>query len=164
MSRLVGGVADLLLGMHRLLETCSGGELRGLGRLDLYLLARTRVDALTGCAFDHGELAEARDYDLVAFLQRLADCGQERLDRTPGIRLGETAVAGDCLDKLTLVHGVLPFDRCDWQWRRLACLQANWPLHAAQLLAHQPHTHPRGYRRGADRRPHLLVGEGRVGR
>src|ERR1700720_4984870 len=105
----------LLLGMRRLLEARSGCELRGLGRFDLHLLARARVHALTGCALDHGELAEAGDHDLVAFLQRLADGGQERLDRTPRIRLGETAVAGDRLDKLALVHGVLPFDSYDWR-------------------------------------------------
>src|SRR5665811_933923 len=96
---------------------------------------RDRVDAHAGRPFDHGELAEARDHDLVAFLQRLADGGQERLDRTSGIRLGETAVDGDRLDKLALVHGVLPFDSCDWQWGgRLACLapgkSPSWPATA----------------------------------
>src|SRR5947208_2746087 len=59
------------LALERGLQLATGRELRNRGRGDLHPLAGARVDALAGGALRGCELAEAREVDGVAGLQRL---------------------------------------------------------------------------------------------
>src|SRR5438309_10836713 len=118
----------LLLRRDGLLERRAGRELRRLRGFDLDFLARTRVDACAGSAFDDGELAEARDAHLVALLERPRDRVQQRLDRPRGIRLREAAVRRYGLNQLGLVHcGSIPFVRGDVTGEAQGTLPASCP-------------------------------------
>src|SRR4051812_17048535 len=90
------------------LEARAGGELRGLAGLDLHGLARLRVTTRAGVALGDGELAEAGQPDLVTLLEGLLHRGDEGLDGLAGVGVAQTAVLGDGLDELGLVHAVAP--------------------------------------------------------
>src|SRR4051812_49703509 len=61
--------------LDRVLEARAGREARSLGGGDLHRLARGRVGALAGVAMGDGELAEARDGDVLAGGQAFLDGG-----------------------------------------------------------------------------------------
>src|ERR687893_775149 len=95
--------------VRRLLDCLFEGVARAEGRnlrgRDLHLLAGLGVPALPGLALPHGELAEARDPDLLAALERLGHHPLEGTEVPLGLALGYPGLLGDPLNELPLVHG-----------------------------------------------------------
>src|SRR5215207_6183532 len=96
-----------------------GGYL--LGR-DLHLLAGLGVSALPGLALLDGELAEARDLDLLASLERFGHYLLEGLEVLLSLALGHPSFLCDPLDEFLLLHGCsLLWSSSSASWR--ACIR-----------------------------------------
>src|SRR3954449_11321275 len=92
-------------GLDGLLERRGGLEARHLRRGDLDRLAGLRVAALARRALGDGELAEARQADLVAVRQLIRDLLERRLDRFLGLAVAQPGLVGDRACELGLVDG-----------------------------------------------------------
>src|SRR5829696_8163311 len=84
--------------LDRLFEGLARAEGRNLLRRDLHLLAGLRVPALPCLALLDGELAEARDLDLLASLECLGHNLLEGLEEPLGFAPGRTGLFCDPLD------------------------------------------------------------------
>src|SRR5919107_2578900 len=100
----LGWLLDLVL------ERVARGELGHLGCGYVDPLLGLRVDTLPGVALLHVELAEARDLDLLAFLEVVRHDLGERVEEPLGVALGGVRLAGDLLYQCRLVqrHFFLP--------------------------------------------------------
>src|SRR5918994_2682094 len=78
-----------------------GGNLLGG---DLHLLTSLRVPALPGLTLPHGELAEARDLDLLASPERFGHYLLEGLEVLLSLALGHPSFLCDPLDEFHLFH------------------------------------------------------------
>lgn len=68
------------IGLEAVLKLLARTEADGLARGDADLLARTRVEALTGFPLPHNEGSEAHELDfLILLLQTLLDASQYRV-------------------------------------------------------------------------------------
>src|SRR5690348_10196919 len=94
--------------LERRLQLAAGAELRNGAGCDLDALARPRIDAHTGSAVRRGELAEAREVDGIAGLQRVGDRLHERVDGLPRVAVREAALSRDLLDELLLRQSLPP--------------------------------------------------------
>src|ERR671917_1134306 len=99
-----GQLLDLVL------ERVARGELRHLGCWYVDPLLGLRVDPLPGVALLNVELAEARDLDLLAFLEIVRHDLGERVEEPLGVALRGVRFAGDLLYQCRLVqrHFFLP--------------------------------------------------------
>src|SRR3954453_22560078 len=98
----------LRLVLERGLELAAGRELRHGRGGDLDPLAGARIDALPRRPGGSGELAEAREVDRVAGLQRLGDRLEERVDGLPRVPGGYTAFLCNLIDEALLGQGRNP--------------------------------------------------------
>src|SRR5581483_10350552 len=75
---------------------------------DVHLLARVaRVDPHAGRAVRGRELAESRERDVAATLQRVGDSFEERVDGLTGVLARESRAAGHLGNEISLRHSLL---------------------------------------------------------
>src|SRR5581483_5805113 len=99
---------EVLLALQRRLQLAAGAELRHRGGSDLDALTGARVDALARRPRSGGELAEAREVDRVAGLQRLGDGLHEGVDGLAGVAGREAALRRDLVDEVLLRQSLPP--------------------------------------------------------
>src|SRR5207253_7835514 len=88
-----------------LLERAAGRELRDAGRRNLHLLLGVaRVDACPRCALLCLELAETRERDVAAALERVGNRFEEGVDRLRRVACGEPGSPRDLVRELLLRH------------------------------------------------------------
>src|SRR5262249_54818679 len=94
----------LALPLDCLLELASRRELGDAGRGDLDALAGARIHTLTRGTIGRGELAETREVDLAAALERVGDRVEEGVDRLLGVPVRQATPLRHRGDELLLGH------------------------------------------------------------
>src|SRR6267378_7808622 len=93
-------------GIQRVLQHLRGPEGQHAARADLDLLPGLRVAADARALLADDEVAEARELDLLALLERVLDGVEHHLDDLGALLLGEPDFLAHALDHVGLGHGI----------------------------------------------------------